>query len=248
MRIFVDGCYVGSLGADCSITDFPLPPDSDVVSVYASGLNGDSDLLLASHMLFHSAEGVPLPSKGSVKIGRRRFIFEISYDPSDPDRATCTVRLKGSGRRPFEVLTALRFRWVAGVAAIATLAIAFWFVHPFRSPRAFAVIVPSNAMSARSTLADSDMSRELITVPAAAEEVSFTMKPHVTGHTRYKAVVSIDNQIAKISTIDLKNDVVNIVCLRRELRTGTYSIELFAPDTASDVPLEIYRFQLAFGR
>jgi hypothetical protein len=96
LRVYLDDSYVGSLTEAQDRLEFTIPPDIDIISLRTH--DSDGDLLVGCHILSHSEDGLPLPSCGSLRIGRRHlFKFETYRDPVATNIARCTVEHKVLG-------------------------------------------------------------------------------------------------------------------------------------------------------
>lgn len=134
-RVYLDDSYVGSLTEAQDRLEFTIPPDIDIISVRTH--DSDGDLLVGCHILSHSEDGLPLPSCGRVRVGRRHlFKFEIFRDLVATNIARCTVEHKVLGEAIPDWLPNGRIRWVPAIAILLLLAVSFsiYYFLP-RQPR-----------------------------------------------------------------------------------------------------------------
>jgi hypothetical protein len=129
-KIGVDGVRLKPFtGPDASIS-IPLSVDADVVAVYGADATGD--VLLATHILSHSEDGVPSPSWSVINVGwRHRFSFRIKSGSLGSETMECEVKYSAT------LLAKCLAPWGKGLTPVAQAVLIFgalclggiWFVN-----------------------------------------------------------------------------------------------------------------------
>lgn len=260
LRVYVDKSLVGMIDAAKGTVICTLPTDADVVSVCARDSEGE--ILLASHILHHSDEGVALPSSGTVRVGRRhRFTFQVSRDLRNSEAATCTVEHSALGFLTWNFFSTQPApshharqvtpstwvsRWAITTASLIIATLSVWVYQANRGPAIFDILVTPESVIARSTRRDvQPASADLISVPSGTRRVRFEVHSRSLRSGRCLVVLKVDNAVIETTSADLVNGIFYLEVPAARLKTGTYSIDISPVGTLGEASnIETYRFQI----